>query len=216
MQKHANCRCLPLIIALWVTVASAQVHSLCAAEPVAAPESDKASVPDKAVELSVAPAGHYEFPSDRPEWIEKLQVRVGETDRLSVTSVPCRDKSLCDESLKVNMRAALENYIEEVTGAEESSSIIRLDDEWIEKHRDETTNYQGTVQAGDETMYESATMLVFDADDRKQIESLWRRNQVSHRLAALGLLSGTAVTLFVGLVAILSIVTRRAEQRITG
>ena len=134
-------------------------------------------------ELSVAPSSHREFPEERPSWVDEAPRMTGDVHRWPVTSSPCSAESLCDEGLKVSMRAAVETYIESITGDETSSEVVTLSDDWIEHRRDKSKQYLGTVKNGDEVMYEAATVLVFDADDQKMIKRLWRQNQVGQRLA---------------------------------
>ncbi len=167
------------------------------------------------VALSVAPTDHLEFAEDRPSWVDSAPVLEGEVHRWPVVSTPCRSEALSEEGLRVNLRAAVETYIETLTQSQESGAAVPMDDEWINKHRDAAKKYTGTVRRGDEVMYESATVLEFDRKDREWIESRWRRFQVGQRVAVLGIFSGGVVTLLVGIAAGLSVVTRRAEQRVS-
>lgn len=179
----------------------------------AADENASASV-TKPAELSVAPSTHREFPTDRPAWVDAEPTLETTPHRWPVVSTPCRSEALSEESLKVNSRAAVETYIETLTGSVDSAPIIALDDQWIEDRRDASKQYRGTIQEGDETLYEAATVLVFDAEDEQMIRNRWQQNLVSHRLGALGVMGACLITLLVGTAAGLSIVTRRAEQRV--
>lgn len=210
MSHPSSCRCFPIMTAL---LAAFLVNGLQLAKAAGDAEAADAS---QTGELSVAPSSHREFPQERPEWVETLESRDGDVDRRTVTSIPCRSEALCKESLQVSMRATVETYIESITGVEESSSIVTFDDQWIDRHRDGSRFYLGTVTTGDEVMYESATVLAFDADDRHLIQQRWRRHQVGQRLAVLGAMSGFGMTALIGIAATLSVVTRRAEKRVAG
>jgi hypothetical protein len=183
------------------------------ASRAAADENANASV-TKPAELSVAPSTHREFPTDRPAWVDAEPTLETTPHRWPVVSTPCRSEALAEESLKVNLRAAVETYIETITGSVESAPIIALDDQWIQDRRDASKQYRGTIKEGDETLYEAATVLVFDAEDEQMIRNRWQQNLVSHRLGALGVMGAGLITLLVGTAAGLSMVTRRAEQRV--
>ncbi|MGV3485665.1 MAG: hypothetical protein ACO1RT_14710 [Planctomycetaceae bacterium] len=209
MNHVAHCQCGPVIVGLLVALLATNLDRCAAAETASA----KDNVP--AAELSVAPSSHREFPAERPEWVDAPQSRVGDVDRVSVTSTPCRSESLCEEALRVSMRATLETYIESLTGVEESSGVVVFDDQWIDRHRDDTRTYLGSIKTGDGVMYESATVLAFDEADRRLIQQRWQRHQVGQRLAVLGATGGFAAVALIGMAAALSMVTRRAELRVS-
>lgn len=208
MNHRPCCRCFPFTALLCAAFLATHLRLSTAAEASDAKDKPATS------ELSVPPSNHREFPEDRPAWIDEIPSRQGDIDRWPVTSTPCRSESLCGESLKVSMRATVETYIESITGVEQSSSVVTFDDQWIEAHRDQDRFYLGTIKAGDELMYESATVLRFDSEDRHFIEQRWRAHQVGQRLAILGAMSGLSVAALVGIAASLSMVTRRAELRV--
>jgi len=208
MTHNSSCHCYPIMTAVFIGFLAMNLRLSSAAD-----ENTEVKT-KKLTELSVAPSSHQEFASSRPSWVDVSPSLEGSVHRLPVTSIPCRTESLCEDALNANLRGAVENYIETLTGAEESSRLITLDDAWISQHRDKAKYYVGTVLKGNETLYESATELVFDQEDQEMIRRLWRRNQVSERLAILGFLSGVTATLFIGIAATLSMVTRRAEQRV--
>ncbi len=210
MNDHhkPSCHCFPIMTALLIAFLVTNLR-VCNAAGDGKPETSTGTT-----ELSVAPSSHREFPEERPSWVDEAPSMTGDIHRWPVTSSPCSAESLCGEGLKVSMRAAVETYVESITGDETSSNVVTLTDEWIENRRDKSKQYLGTVKNGDEVMYEAATVLIFDTDDQKLIKRLWRQSQVSQRLAVLGILSGGVVSVFVGIAATLSIVTRRAEQRV--
>lgn len=216
MNHKSSCHCYPMMVTVLLGFLVTNLH-LCHAAGAPATNTARATEKSAAIkpaELSVAPSSHQEFSPTRPSWVDASPSLDGDVHRLPVTSMPCSTEALCEEALNANMRGAVENYIESLTGAEESSSVITLDDDWIQAHRDSSKSYRGTVLKGEETWYESATELVFDAEDQGLIHRLWRRNQMTQRLAALGIFSGVTVTFLIGIAASLSIVTRRAEQRV--
>lgn len=202
--------CLTLCFAIGLSVC--HLPSSFASEEKS-PEVDENAI---AAELSVAPSDHREYPKDRPAWVDSAPNLTGMPHRWPVASAPCRSDAMAEESLLVNMRAAVETYVETITGASESGSIVKLDDEWLRQHRDKTKDYRGTIQEGDETLYEAATVLVITPEDQTMIKHLWQQHLVSQRLAGLGVIATGVVAIFVSSAAGLSIVTRRAEKRVTG
>ncbi len=208
-NHSSNCHCYPILITLLIGFLVTNLRLGYAADS-ATTETEKRT------ELSVAPLSHRELLEARPVWVDAVPSRVGELDRLSVVSTPCRSESLSVEGLKVSLRAAVENYIDSITNTIDSSDVIAIDDDWINRHRDKTKNYVGAIKTGDEVMYESAAILQFDNADRLWIAHQWQRQQVSQRLTALGALSGMVVLMLVSVAAALSMVTRRAEQRVVG
>jgi hypothetical protein len=208
MTHASSCHCYPIMTAVLIAFLATNLRFSTAADENAKVEAKKPT------ELSVAPTSHQEFASSRPNWVDASPSLEGDVHRLPVTSIPCRTESLCEDALKANMRGAVDNYIETLTGSEESSGLILLDDQWISEHRDKSKYYIGTVLKGEETLYESATELVFEKEDQEMIQRLWRRHQVNERLAILGFVSGLVVTSLIGVAATLSMVTRRAEQRV--
>ncbi len=184
----------------WVSVAT----TLAASDDVAKP----------ATPLSVPPSSHQEYPSQRPEWVANTPDLSGAVHVWPVTSTPCSTEALCNDSLRVQLRAALETYVETLTGDEESSGVVQIDDDWIDAHRDPTKHYLGTIKRGDEELFESATVLRFDKADQQMIKSQWHRQQVGQRIAIVSVLGASTVAMLVGLAAALSVVTRRAEQRV--
>ncbi len=184
----------------------------CSSSVLHAAESEQ---PKKESNLSVAPLTHTEYAESRPSWIDQAPTRDDDDDLLSVSSVPCRDEKLCDEALKVAMRAATETYAESLTGNDQTESWLRLDDQWINERRDSKKQYHGPVTIGNETFYESATVLRFDEEDRQEILKQWEQLQVSQRLVGLGIVGTLAVAALIGSTALLSIIVRRAELRVT-
>ncbi len=58
-------------------------------------------------------------------------------------------------------------------------------------------------------------MLRFDEEDREDILKQWEQLQVSQRLVGLGIVGTFAVAALIGSTALLSIIVRRAELRVT-
>jgi hypothetical protein len=203
---------LYLCIALGFVVTNVHISIASAA----AEETKQVEAKTSPVELSVAPSDYREYPKDRPDWIDAAPSLTGVPHRWPVASAPCRTEDLAEESLEVNLRAAVETYVETVTGEAEAGVIVKLDDDWIEKHRDKSQRYEGTIKEGDETLFEEATVLVFTPEDQNYIKHLWQQHHVTQRLGALGILSVGIVAALVSSAAGLSIVTRRAERRVTG
>jgi len=169
----------------------------------------------EAKELSVAPSSFEQFVPPKPEWVDSIPADDGDAQLIPVTSVPCKLKSDCEESLIINMRGAAENYVESLIGPQVSETTVEFDDQWLLRHRSSDHRYEGTMIRGDETYYQVATMLRLTQSDDQWIRDQWRRNQAGQRLIILGGGVLTTVIALIALTMMLSSVTRRAEQRVT-
>jgi len=165
-------------------------------------------------ELSVAPANYSQYSPPKPSWVDASPGRAGDVYQIPVESILQKSESLCEEALRVAMRAAVESYVESLVDTEDAETVVMLDDEWIDRHRDKRKNYLGVIEKGGETLYVLATQLNFTGEDDAMIRRASARLQKSRRLGELGFLSLTAVVFLISGAAALSIVTRRAEQRV--
>ncbi len=165
-------------------------------------------------ELSTPPSGHLDFPASRPAWIDQPPQWEGEKHRLPVVSTPSRTKSLSEEALKVQLRAAFETYVETLTGAENVSQWLQVSDQWIDERQDPSRRYAGEIRVGDETLHESATVLILDRSDRQWIEHQHRLHQVGHRVGVVGVAAASMMLVLLVVSAGLSTVARRAERRV--
>ncbi len=165
--------------------------------------------------LSVAPLDHKHYAESRPDWVDQPPSRVDGVDLLPVSSIPCRDEKLCEEALNAAMRAATITFAESLTNDEASESWLELTDQWIADRSDANKRYHGQVTIGNETLYESATVLRFREQDRAEILQQWEQQQVGQRLVVL--VGGGSVMLagLIGGAALLSLIVRRAELRVT-
>jgi len=168
--------------------------------------------------LSVAPQssiGKVTYPPGRPAWVDESPNLIDDVHRWPVVSTPASTAELSRQALDAQLRAAAETYIETLLGEADSPAVIALEQSWIESHLAAERQYEGQVYAGDETMYESAAELLFEPADRQWIESRWKAHQVGHRLVGLALLTFLGGLILFVMTAGMSMVARRAEQRIT-
>lgn len=165
-------------------------------------------------ELSVAPASHSEYSPPKPPWVNASPGRDGDVYQIPVESILQKSESLCEEALRVAMRAAVEGYVESLVDTDEAETVVTLDEDWINRHRDKRKNYLGMIEKGGETLYVSATQLNFTAEDDAMIRRASATLQKSRRLGELGFLTLTGVVFLISIAATLSVVTRRAEQRV--
>jgi hypothetical protein len=168
--------------------------------------------------LSVAPQsgiGKVTYPPERPAWVDALPNLAEDVHRWPVVSTPASTAELSRKALDAQLRAAAETYIETLLGDADSPAAIALEPAWIESRVSVDRQYEGHVYAGDETMYESAAELLFEPADRQWIESRWKSHQVGHRLVGLALLTFLSGAILFVMTAGMSMVARRAEQRVT-
>lgn len=164
--------------------------------------------------LSVAPSGQWRYPDDRPSWIDAAPTLSGEVHRWPVNASPSSTVEISRHALDVQLRAAAETYVEMLLDSAEAPAVIALQDAWIRARLAPARSYEGSVHAGDETLYEAAAELHFDAASRDEIRRLWQSHQVRHRMISLGAITFGGTLALLMLTATLSIVAHRAERRV--
>jgi hypothetical protein len=174
----------------------------------------KSAEADSTGELSVAPAGELQYPEDRPAWIDASPALGGKVHRWPVTSSPSSTAELSRRALEVQLRAAAETYLETLLDDPEAPQVVALSDDWITARLNPDRSYEGTVQSGDEVLFEAAAELRFEPADRAWIQSQWNSHRVRQRMIGLGVISVGGTFLLLLSVAGLSLVARRAEQRV--
>jgi hypothetical protein len=207
--------------------AIAMVPAVLPGQKLRADQSDRQSTTDSAAvaatserpskPLSVAPgdSAQFTFPENRPEWLLQSPELSGQVHRWPVVTTPASRPELAREALAAQLRAAAETYIETILDDPGAASAITIDDAWIESHLSVDHQYDGQVFRGDEVMYESAAMLLFESADRQWIEQQWQASQVGQRLVNVIVLTILAGTLLFFTTAGMSLVARRAERRVT-
>lgn len=198
----------------WNTLGSAADAEITSDSEIVAAEvaNEVASKP-----LSVAPssAASFTYPPDRPSWVDQSPDMSTDLHRWPVVSTPASTAELSRQALSAQLRAAAETYVETILGESAATSVIKLDDAWIEGHLSADHQYEGEVFAGDGVMYESATQLLFEPADRQSFQTQWKSHQVGERLTGLAILTFLGGTFLFVTTAGMSIVVRRAERRVT-
>lgn len=170
-----------------------------------------------ASELAVAPLtpGSVTYPPQRPEWVEQAPDLTGDLHRWPVVSTPASSPELSRLALQAQLRAAAETYVETLVKDEAAASVVMLDDNWIADRLSADHHYDGEVDVGGETMYESAAQLLFEPADRQWIEKRWQSHQVTDRLVQVAIFTVLGGTFLFVLTTGMSMVARRAENRVT-
>lgn len=192
----------------WICASAASMWVALLIGTVAAAESSGADVveTETTAELSVAPLDHVVYPTDRPSWLDQLPLIGGDVDSIVVISEPALSVEAAAEELRWMQRAAIATYVSQLVDQPGQFDVFAPDDETIDRDL-VARRYDGLVTIGDETHYESATELRFDAAQRRLIEDAWKNAEVGRRLKAMGGLASLAlVTLFCtgGLIGVVS------------
>ncbi|TWU41260.1 Serine/threonine-protein kinase PrkC [Novipirellula aureliae] len=157
---------------------------------VEAVEVEVAETQAKSTELSVVPLDQTVYPSDRPDWIDRLaddENPTAEEDyTVVVTSLPSETREESAAGLQLMKRAAVLNTIKSFVPRGRGIKSDLLDDDWIDHWLVQRT-YEGEVTKGDMVLHEHAAELVFDKEARDEIRELWKRVQLRNRLGFLGL-----------------------------
>lgn len=164
------------------------------------------SVKAETTELSVAPLDHVVYPPDRPQWLDQSPSLGGDVDSVVVVSEPALSAKAAADELRWMQRAAIATYVSQLAGWPGPSDVDTPDDETIDRDL-VARRYDGVVTVGDETRYESATELRFDAEQRARFAEAWTNATVARRLKTIGGLASLGlVTLFCtgGLIGVIS------------
>lgn len=164
-------------------------------------------VADDAAELSIAPLDHVEYPSDRPRWIEEspqanssplsskqsksTESKSDDVISIVVVSPPQPTPEAAAEMMEVMAKGAVENYIDQQAAAlpesiDTKKIVVEMD--WI---RNEliTRRYDGEVQSGDQTEYESACLMQLKDQHQVVLQKLIQNHHLMHRLGVVGILA---------------------------
>jgi len=151
----------------------------------------------------------------RPDWVDAPPVMTGDIHRWAVVSTPASTAELSRQGLDAQLRAVAETYIETHLNEPDAISVIAIDDAWIRDHVSADRQYEGKVSVDGEEMYESAAELLFEPADRQWIDSRWKSHLIGQRLAAAAILVVILGALLFAVTAVVSMIVRRAEQRVT-
>lgn len=182
-------------------------------------EMDDDTSGSDATELSIAPLDHLDFPDDRPKWIESsLEINKDEDGMISipVVSPPQPTPEAAAEMMEVMARGAVENYIDQkanLVSEPIDSKKIEVEMDWI---RDEliTRRYDGEVQLGEQTQYESACLLSLTATHQATLNRLIQNHQLMHRMGVVALFGvGGFLSLVVGSIVFGGLATRQQRRR---
>jgi hypothetical protein len=154
-------------------------------------------------------------PAARPDWVDAPPVMTGDVHRWAVVSTPASTPELSRKGLDAQLRAVAETYIETLVNDPDAVSVIAIDDAWIGEHVAADRQYEGKVLVDGEEMYESAAELLFEPADRDWILSRWKSHLIGQRLIGAGILVAIIGAFLFAVTAALSMIVRRAEQRVT-
>lgn len=133
--------------------------------------------------LSTAPLTHITYPDDRPTWITTEHDLDAPVHTWVVTTGGCDSMEMCEAKLEALKPAEVALYIETTTGWKCDDAF--LEDAWIEDQL-VSRRYVGTLEQGDQTLYESAIELSFDRESRERIRRARQNAMVHDRLRASG------------------------------
>lgn len=148
-----------------------------------------------------------------PAWLEEAPTLEGDVHRWPVRSQPASTPEMSRQLLQVQSRAAVETYLEQLLDSPDAAASLSPDDAWIAEHLDPERVWHGEVRRGEEVLYESAGVLLFDEQDRAGLREQWRAHLVDGRLKRVALLAVPAVLLVIVLLSAASQWAYRVEQR---
>lgn len=184
-------------------------------------DTDEDKSGSDATELSIAPLDHLDFPSDRPKWIESPH-EINEDDdgviTIAVVSPPQPTSEAAAEMMEVMARGAVENYIDQKANSVSEpidSKKIEVGMDWI---RDEliTRRYDGEVQLGEQSQYESACLLLLTAKHQATLDRLIQNHQLMHRMGVVAIFGvGGFLSLVIGSIVFGGLATRQQRRQTT-
>lgn len=163
--------------------------------------------------LSVAPLDQIQYPEDRPAWIDAENDLSGQTHRWVVTTSPCETREQSAGELDRMLPVAVQLYAERLVRDREGCRDVEVGDA-VQVARDAIARrYDGTVEQGDVTLYESAAELEFPPAVQAEIRRRCLNAEVRGRLGVLGLfVSGGLACLILGSV-VVNGCCRHADRR---
>ncbi len=196
----------------WTCVAAASMWLTLLVTTSFAAETEPATVATLAgkttAELSVPPLDHVDYPADRPKWLDQLPSFGGDFDSIVVVTEPAESAEAAGEELRWMQRAAIGNYVAQTLDSPDRYDVYLPDEETIDREL-VARQYTGVVTIGDETHYESATELRFDAKQKQAIEDAWKNVEVGQRLKALGGLASLGLVALMCTSGLIGVVSRR-------
>lgn len=148
--------------------------------------------------LSIAPLDHVEFPKDRPKWIAATDYpqdlfgsAPSDAIEIAVVSPPQPTPGAAAEMMEVMARGMVENYLEQKALSRSANLDVDAIDVEIDWIRDEliTRRYDGEVQSGNQTQFESACLLRITPTHQRVLDRLIENHQLMHRLGITGVLA---------------------------
>ncbi len=174
------------------------------------PATGSRSASAKAVVPAVAES---EDAPSLPAWLEETPTLEGDVHRWPVRSQPASTPEMSRQLLQVQSRAAVETYLEQLLDSPDAAASLRPDDAWIADHLAPDRVWHGEVRRGEEVLYESAGVLLFDEQDRVWLREQWRAHLVDGRLKRVALLAIPTILLAIVLLSAASQWAYRVEQR---
>jgi hypothetical protein len=163
-------------------------------------------------ELSVAPLDHVQFPKDRPDWLAEPPQLTSSLHRWPVVTPPCDSPDSADELIKIMSRAAVDSYIERITGVTSQEIEFNIEDDWIERELI-ADRYFGEIMQGDAPVYESAVLLRFRPNAQSAIQAAWRNHEIRNRIGLIGVSVVGMLGIFAVGSSLLSTVGHRIQKK---
>lgn len=156
---------------------------------------DNETKPNQTAELSIAPLDHVEYPVDRPKWIDESSrspsAESGSSKIISIVVVSPSQPTpeAAAEMMEVMAKGAVENYIDQQAATlpksiDAKKIVVEMD--WI-RNELVTRRYDGQVQIGDQTEFESACLLRLDEQHQAVLQDLIQNHHLMHRLGVVGI-----------------------------
>ncbi|QDT13628.1 hypothetical protein [Planctomycetes bacterium K23_9] len=215
---HSGTACLAML-ALASTVAFAAEQEMApdtslSTAPSSVAQSDAAKTdagqPSDVKELSRPPLSHVEYPADRPSWLDQAP-NLGEAPHTWViVTAPAETLDECRDEIALMRRAAVASYIK-LKSNSDRFDFYPINDKWI-KERLVSRTYQGKVTKGGTEHYEMAVELTFPQEVQSEILTAWDQINVRDRLASMGAVVFTGLTLLICASMLLCMFSRRATR----
>lgn len=157
-------------------------------EPARKPEATSAEEPT----IYTGPV----YPADRPTWVTEPDVTRGDTHTLLVDSGPCYSRQECLAALDVELKKAVDAYVDEYLNVDGASRHLNLNLNQIRTSLvDPKRQYSGTVEFSFGPMRQEYRQLRFSREFREELDDRWREVVAQNRLLKTGLGAGGVLML---------------------
>lgn len=167
--------------------ASAALNTTKSAAPQAADDAAAPPAAEKRTTLSAEPP-RVIYPEDRPDWVDASPSKVGERERIAVSSGPHYSLGEARRQLAEAIRTAADEYVDHHLGVNNASRYIRYEVQPI-------VTFEERPEFSFGPMHQAHALLEFDEAFRRQIEEDWKEALTFSRLLKIGLGSGALFVL---------------------